>query len=377
MEKLVYQMFISGIGEYLDEALHKGLGGVIFFTKDIKSKEQFKNLINDIKTKCDIPPFLSIDQEGGRVERTENIHARYLSPRFAFARGEDFLKKQTEKIARELKEYGINLNFAPCADVNTNPDNPIIGERAFSDKTDEVIKGVAIVSEIYRKNGIIPCLKHYPGHGDASQDSHLTLPVIDLSLKEMEEVHIKPFADTKAEMIMAAHLHCTCFDKDEIPASLSKNAIGYLRNILKYDGVVITDDMEMQGVNIFGNHTQQVRKGVNETGGFDAQQVRMFEKGVNETGSFDSQQVRKGVNETDSFDSRLVRMIKKGMGGTTEACIMAIMAGVDMFIFREANENFIKSVNELVLLAESDESLKHRILESNDRIQHLKRERLV
>ena len=362
MEKLVYQMFISGIGEYLDEALHKGLGGVIFFTKDIKSKEQFKNLINDIKTKCDIPPFLSIDQEGGRVERTENIHARYLSPRFAFARGEDFLKKQTEKIARELKEYGINLNFAPCADVNTNPDNPIIGERAFSDKTDEVIKGVAIVSEIYRKNGIIPCLKHYPGHGDASQDSHLTLPVIDLSLKEMEEVHIKPFADTKAEMIMAAHLHCTCFDKDEIPASLSKNAIGYLRNILKYDGVVITDDMEMQGVNIFGNHTQQVRKGVNETGGFDAQQVRMFEK---------------GVNETDSFDSRLVRMIKKGVGGTTEACIMAIMAGVDMFIFREANENFIKSVNELVLLAESDESLKHRILESNDRIQHLKRERLV
>ena len=114
-----------------------------------------------------------------------------------------------------------------------------------------------------------------------------------------------------------------------------------------------------------------------KTGSFDSQQVRMFEKGVNETGSFDSQQVRKGVNETDSFDSRLVRMIKKGMGGTTEACIMAIMAGVDMFIFREANENFIKSVNELVLLAESDESLKHRILESNDRIQHLKRERLV
>ena len=133
MEKLIYQMFILGTGEYLNYALSKNLGGVIFFTRDINSKEQFQNLIKDVCLKSVTKPFLSIDQEGGRVERTENIHPRYLSPRYSYAKGMDFLKNQTEAIAKELKDYGINLNFAPCADVNTNPDNPIIGERAFSD----------------------------------------------------------------------------------------------------------------------------------------------------------------------------------------------------------------------------------------------------
>ncbi|MBP3491280.1 glycoside hydrolase family 3 protein, partial [bacterium] len=232
MEKLIYKKFILGTGAYLDKALAKGLGGVIFFTRDIHSKEQFQALINDIKQKAVYKLFLSIDQEGGRVERTENIHARYLSPRFAYERGEDFLRNQAKKIAQELKDYGINLNFAPCADVNTNPKNPIIGERAFSSITYDVVNAVKIVSETYRQNGIIPCLKHFPGHGDASMDSHLTLPIIDLAMSTMENIHIKPFKENlDAEMIMAAHLHCTCFDKEPIPASLSKNVIGYLRNV--------------------------------------------------------------------------------------------------------------------------------------------------
>ena len=144
MEKSVYQMFILGTGQKLDYALEKGLGGVIFFTKDIQTETQFKSLIDNVKLKSLIPPFLSIDQEGGRVERTENIHPRYLSPKFAYQRGEDFVRKQSEKIALELKNYGINLNFAPCADVNTNPNNPIIGERSFSSNPDEVSKCVKI-----------------------------------------------------------------------------------------------------------------------------------------------------------------------------------------------------------------------------------------
>lgn len=308
MEKLVYQMFILGTGEALDESLKKGLGGVIFFTKDIQSKEQFKNLVCDIKSKSLIPPFLSIDQEGGRVERTENVHPRYLSPRFAFQKGENFLHEQSEKIALELKDYGLNLNFAPCADVNTNPNNPIIGERSFSSNTDDVIKGINIVSEEFRKNGIIPCLKHFPGHGDADKDSHLTLPCIDLPLNEMEEIHIRPFKE-KADMIMVAHLHCTCFDKNVIPASLSKNAVGYLRNNIGYNGVVITDDMVMKGVQDFG---------------------------------------------------------------AVEACIMAIEAGVDMFIYRNANKETIEIIEEVIKRVENSESLKERVLASNKRIVELK-----
>ena len=312
MEKFVYQMFILGTGKYLDNALEKGLGGVIFFAHDIESKEQFQNLIKNIVKKSKKTPFLSIDQEGGRVERTEKIHPRYLSPRFAYQRGEEFLTEQTLTIARELKEYGINLNFAPCADVNTNPNNPIIGERAFSDNSKDVSNGVKLVSEIYRQNGIIPCVKHFPGHGDADKDSHLTLPQIDLSMKEMENIHILPFKkaiENNIEMIMAAHLHCTCFDKKVIPASLSKNAIGYLRNNLNYGGVVITDDMVMKGVQDFGS---------------------------------------------------------------VEACLMAINAGVDMFIFREADEKTYETIEQLAGEIIKNPNLQKKVIDANERILHLK-----
>lgn len=310
MEKLVYQMFILGCGN-LDNALAKGLSGVIFFTKDIQSATQFKNLISEIKSKALIKPFLSIDQEGGRVERTENIRPKRLSARYAFQQG--VLKPQSEEISKELAEYGINLNFAPCADVNTNPNNPIIGERSFSDNPDDVIKGIEIFTKASRKYGIIPCVKHFPGHGDADKDSHLTLPVIDLSMNEMENVHIKPFkyaVDNNIEMVMAAHLHCTCFDKDVMPASLSKNAIGYLRNNLGYDGVIISDDMVMKGVQKYG---------------------------------------------------------------ALEACIMGINAGLDMFIFRNSDDETLNMIEDICRIVEKDENLKSMVLKSNKRIEKLKR----
>lgn len=310
----LYQMFILGTeGERYIQALEKGLGGMIFFTKDIQSKDQFKNLVSDIKSKALIPPFLSIDQEGGRVERTENIHngKKYLSAKYACEKGEEFLHNQTKEIAQELKSYGLNLNFAPCIDVNTNPDNPIIGERAFSNNPDEVIKCEKIVSQTYRENGIIPCAKHFPGHGDANADSHLTLPEINLSLKEMEKTHIKPFAACAKtiEMIMVAHLHCTCFEKDVIPTSLSKNAISYLRNKLGFEGVTISDDMIMKGATQFGS-----------------------------------------VN----------------------ACEMGIRAGLNMFIYRNSTPETIEIIETIAQKALQDKELQERIEYSYEKINNLK-----
>ena len=310
----LYQMFILGTegGEY-EQALSKGLGGIIFFTKDIQSSEQFRKLISGIKSKSLIPPFLSIDQEGGRVERTENIHngKKYLSAKFAYEKGEYFLRNQTREIAQELKSYGINLNFAPCIDVNTNPNNPIIGERAFSNNPDEVINGEKVVSQIYRENGIIPCVKHFPGHGDANADSHLTLPQIDLPLEEMEHTHIKPFAAcTKTiEMVMVAHLHCTCFERDVIPTSLSKNAISYLRNKLGFEGVIISDDMIMAGATGF----EPVR-----------------------------------------------------------ACEMGIRAGLNMFIYRNSTPETIDMIETIAKKALTDEELKQNIEYSYEKIRQLK-----
>ena len=311
MEKLVWQMFILGTGS-LDIPLKKGLGGVIFFTKDIQSESQFKTLLSDIKRNAVIPPFLSIDQEGGRVERTENLRPKRLSARFAYEKGLFFLEKQVEEISSELARVGINLNFAPCVDVNTNPKNPIIGERAFSNNPDDVIRGMNVFVNKSREFGVIPCIKHFPGHGDADKDSHLTLPKIDLSIEEMERLHIIPFKNgikNDIEMIMVAHLHCTCFDKEVLPASLSKNVIGYLRNELKYDGVVISDDMFMKGVQDYGN---------------------------------------------------------------LEAVIMGLEAGLDMFIFRESDCDTLNMIEELVKIVEKDEVLQKRVFESNKRIQILK-----
>lgn len=311
----LYQMFILGTdGDGYKNALAKGLGGIIFFSHDIKSPEQFKKLTTEITKMAKFPPFLSIDQEGGRVERTENIHngKKYLSAKFAFEKGEDFLRTQTKEIAQELTNYGINLNFAPCIDVNTNPNNPIIGERAFSNKVEDVIRAEKIVSQTYRENGIIPCVKHFPGHGDANADSHLTLPKIDLPLEEMEQTHIKPFAACAKtiEMVMVAHLHCTCFEKEAIPTSLSKNAISYLRNKLGFDGVTISDDMMMKGVAAFGD---------------------------------------------------------------VKACEMGIRAGLNMFIYRNSTPETINIIETLAKKAETDTELRENIEKSYEKIVELKR----
>lgn len=317
----IYQMFILGLeGESLENtnnlrhALQMGLGGVIFFTQNIKTPAQIKKLIKDIKKEAIIAPFLSIDQEGGRVERTENIHGgkKYLSAKFAAEKGEEFLKNQTEQISHELKDYGFNLNFAPCLDVNTNPNNPIIGERAFSDNPDEVIKFGKIVYDVYLENKIIPCLKHFPGHGDASIDSHFALPQIDLSLDEIEKYHVKPFKELikyNPPLVMIAHLYLPAFDIEEIPSSMSKNVIGYLRNNLNYTGLLITDDMVMGGV--------------------------------------------------------------LGIDGV-EACLKAIKAGVNVLLYRNSFDETVQIIENLAKLAEKDEILRQNIENSFEKITQIK-----
>ncbi|MCM1009492.1 MAG: hypothetical protein NC390_01260 [Fusobacterium sp.] len=318
LREKVYQMFILGTeGGGYEEALRSGLGGIIFFTKDILSPEQIKNVTDECRKLALIPPFLSIDQEGGRVERTENIHGgkKYLSARYAFEKG--ILKEQTEQIAQELCSYGMNLNFAPCIDVNTNSQNPIIGERAFSDKTGEVIEAEKIVSRTYEQNGIIPCVKHFPGHGDANVDSHLGLPKIDIPLDEMERLHIAPFKSAilgGIDMVMVAHLHCTCFDKDVIPTSMSDNALRYLREKLGFKGVAISDDMIMKGV---------------------AEQFTPL-----------------------------------------EACVKGIKAGLNMFIYRNSTPDIIETIEKIAEMARNDAELRDKINDSFNKIIELKKSRL-
>lgn len=261
LKQKILQMFICGFNgknfsanEYFTEMLQEGLGGVIFFTHNIESEKQFKDLISDLAYNAKIPMLYSIDQEGGRVERTENIYKgkKYLSAKNAYQMGLSYLQNQTKEIALELKNYGINMNFAPVLDVNTNNENPIIGERAFSSNTEEVINAGKIVFKEYEKYGIISVGKHFPGHGASSEDSHLTLPSINLSEDELKNIHIKPFAELIKEeipVIMAAHVLYPSLDNSLVPASVSKKIINdILINELNFKGVIVTDDMEMNGI---------------------------------------------------------------------------------------------------------------------------------
>lgn len=295
LEQKISQMFITGFtGDYKDNKsfcslLKNGLGGVIFFSYNIKYKKQIKTLVSELKQKALIPMFYSIDQEGGRVERTENIHGgrKYLSAKYAFENGIDFLKKQTKEISHELKEYGINLNFAPVLDVNTNDKNPIIGERAFSSVTEDVIEASTVVLKEYETEEIITTGKHFPGHGAASADSHKTLPVIDLTYEELENVHIRPFKsaiENNMPAVMVAHVVYPCIDAKN-PASVSEKIINdILIKKLGFKGVIITDDMEMNGI--------------------------------------------------------------KGMS-RFEACKKAINAGVSMFIYRDTDEGILKLIKDI------------------------------
>lgn len=258
----IARMFIMGLsGTTLDKnpnlisMLKNGLGGVIFFTENIESGEQFKNLISDIKSTSKIPLLLSIDQEGGRVERTLNIHGgpKYLSAREAAKKGSNFVKTQTNQIAKELASFGLNMNFAPVLDVDTNPKNPIIAERSFSANPEIVAKYGRIAVNEYLKNNIIPVGKHFPGHGETAVDSHKDMPELTMSLDELERMHIAPFKELiDIPAIMVAHIHYTCFDNERIPASISKNVIkNYLRKELGFNGVIISDDMVMGGIKGF------------------------------------------------------------------------------------------------------------------------------
>lgn len=261
LNQKIKQLFIAGFEgenpdncEIFQKLLKEGLGGVIFFTQNIKSKNQFKQIIDSIKEKALVPPFLSIDQEGGRVERTEQIHngKKYLSARFAAEKGIDFLESQTIEMLNELKNYGINMNFAPVLDVNTNDANPIIGERAYATSTDDVIKYSQVIIDKHNELKIIPVGKHFPGHGASSVDSHVCMPIIDISKEELENIHVKPFKESikkGLDAIMVAHVHYPCFDKEIIPASLSKNVVQkYLIEELNFQGLIISDDMIMGAV---------------------------------------------------------------------------------------------------------------------------------
>ena len=228
------------------------IGGVILFSRNVTDPVQCAELIRHLRSLTETPMLIGIDQEGGRVARLRPPFTCFPTAR----RLGEYDRPETTyqcaaAMAAELTAVGINLNFAPVLDIDTNPTNPIIGDRAFGATPEQVTRHALQVIAGLQDHGVIACGKHFPGHGDTSTDSHHTLPLCDLSSQRMNEVELAPFAaaiSAGVGCLMTAHVQYPQID-DRWPASLSEEVVnGLLRGRLGYDGVVVTDDLEMKGI---------------------------------------------------------------------------------------------------------------------------------
>ncbi len=231
----------------------KGVSGVILFTRNIVDPAQTRALCHALQALSPQRPlFIAIDQEGGRVARLPPPFPQFPAARTFGERGGGAGDSATV-MARELLAVGINMNMAPVLDVDTNPNNPVIGDRSFgTDPKDVARLGCEVISAFLRE-GLIPCGKHFPGHGDTDGDSHLALPVVLHDLSRLRSVECVPFTaaiGASVPCLMTAHVLYPTLD-DQWPASLSEKIItGLLRHTLQFEGIVISDDLEMKGVSL-------------------------------------------------------------------------------------------------------------------------------
>lgn len=240
---------ISRIEEY-------PVGGIALFSRNITSAEQLPMFISDLQISSKYPLFIAVDEEGGRVARIANSDffnvASYKSMEDIGKAGD---ASKAEEVGRQiglyLKELGFNLDFAPVADTNTNPQNIVIGDRSYGSDPALVACMVSAQLDGMHDSGIMGTLKHFPGHGDTKDDTHSGYVSIEKTWDELKECELVPFitALPKADMVMVSHITAVNVTSDKLPTSMSETMItGKLRNELGYDGVIITDAMAMGAV---------------------------------------------------------------------------------------------------------------------------------
>jgi beta-N-acetylhexosaminidase len=228
-------------------------GGVILFKRNLETVAQILELTNSLqRLSPETPLLISIDQEGGRVSRLPKDFTIFPPCELlGLCNSQDLAYSAAATVAKELRAVGINMNMAPVLDVNSNPDNPVIGDRAFGSAPELVAElGWATISGL-QDNRVVACGKHFPGHGDTATDSHKELPVVDAALHRLHEVEFPPFQHAiraGVASLMTAHVLYKSLDAER-PATLSPAVLqGLLREQWAYDGVVLTDDLEMHAI---------------------------------------------------------------------------------------------------------------------------------
>jgi beta-N-acetylhexosaminidase len=236
---------------------HYRVGGVILFARNVDSPEQVAELVRELQSLAreaghDLPLLVAVDQEGGRVARLREPWTVWPSLR-ALGRlaSEEHARRVGQALAAELGPCGIRLDFAPVVDVDTNPRNPVIGDRSFGSDPELVGRlGAAMVLGL-QEGGVAGCAKHFPGHGDTGVDSHHELPLLSHPEERLQEVELVPFrkaVEAGVAAVMTAHILLPELD-EKLPATLSPRIVdALLRRKLKHEGVVVSDDLEMKAI---------------------------------------------------------------------------------------------------------------------------------
>jgi beta-N-acetylhexosaminidase len=228
------------------------IGGVVLFAYNYESPGQLAELVNSIQAlRSEHPLFISVDHEGGRVQRFKAGFTHFPPMLEIAEKGSPKLCFEVHQaMALELLACGVNLNFSPVCDVFSNPSNKVIGDRAFGKTPERVEQYISSAIRGLQTGGIIACAKHFPGHGSTTKDSHFDLPYITSTIEELEERDIPPFikaVKSRVEMVMMGHLVVDAIDP-ELPCSMSPKAHDYLRKKLKFSNVIISDDLHMKAI---------------------------------------------------------------------------------------------------------------------------------
>lgn len=261
VEEKIGQLVIAGVDGLELVKKDKSLltvnkvGGIIIMGKNVESTKRLKKLIDDIKSankQNNIPLFLSVDEEGGRVSRMPSVFVRLPTNEVIGKRNNTAFSYEIGSIiSEELKGFGFNMNFAPVLDINSNTNNPVIGDRSYGTNAEIVSKlGISTMDSL-KDNKIIAVVKHFPGHGDTSVDSHIDLPIVNVPLEKLRSFEFLPFSRAikkDVDGIMMGHILLKKID-NKYPASLSKKVITeILRRDLGFKGVVFTDDLTMGAI---------------------------------------------------------------------------------------------------------------------------------
>lgn len=228
------------------------VGGIALFARNANTPEQVATTVNEFQSLSELPLLVMVDQEGGMVARLGHPFAIFPGNMALGATGSvDYCRRAAQAIARQLAAVGVNLNFAPCVDVNNNPDNPIIGVRSYGESPESVAALGAAAIDGFQSMGVMASAKHFPGHGDTCADTHFTLPTIPYDRERLDAVELLPFrAAIEAGVASIMTSHIVFPELDEVyPTTLSERILtGLLRNEMGYDGLIVTDCLEMKAL---------------------------------------------------------------------------------------------------------------------------------